>query len=270
MRKSFVHAEKRTKKCTRALIYVLLLLAAFWALCFFSYYQQNGSGDSSPHSPVSSGEVRDMEVKVFNEHDKKKMKEPTKSQHRSTDAIQKSAGDSDDDSIHIIFSTDCSKFQDWQTLLLFHSASVVHQTGGEGGGGSVTRVASGCNRKRKQELVTLYRTLYPSRYHYHVHFTPDFKLDKKTKKKYDFYNKPHGVLHWLEHSSEARRLPPGAVVALIDPDFVFLRRLSPRMAGQANTLLSFEGLETGRMIDRVGKYHPVAQYYGQSVCYSFV
>lgn len=31
--------------------------------------------------------------------------------------------------IHVIFSTDCNPYQDWQSLFVFHSAKVVGQKG---------------------------------------------------------------------------------------------------------------------------------------------
>ena len=79
-----------------------------------------------------------------------------------------------DDKLHIIFSTDCNPFQDWQTLLLFYSAKTINQRG------SITRIASGCDDEKKAYLTELYQKLYPN---YHVHFTPDFKLDEKTQRK---------------------------------------------------------------------------------------
>jgi hypothetical protein len=79
----------------------------------------------------------------------------------------------DPDEVHIIFSTDCSTYQDWQTLVVFFSAKQVGQKG------EITRIASGCNDDKKNELTNLYRKLYPQ---YHVHFTPDFKKDSKTQK----------------------------------------------------------------------------------------
>ena len=87
--------------------------------------------------------------------------------------------------LHTIFSTDCSEYQDWESLVVFYTATIVRQNG------PVTRIASGCDDAKKIELTKLYKTLYP---HYHVHFTPDFKGEKH----YDFFNKPYGVLHWLE------------------------------------------------------------------------
>ena len=76
--------------------------------------------------------------------------------------------------MHVVFSTDCSPYQDWQTLLLFHSAKVVGQQG------KITRIASGCTDEQKNTLNALYKTLYPE---YGAHFTPDFKKDAKTNKK---------------------------------------------------------------------------------------
>ena len=81
-----------------------------------------------------------------------------------------SSGDKSD-IVHIIFSTDCTPYQDYQTIVLFHSALVVGQKG------PVTRIASGCDDKKKKELTELYHKLYPQ---YHVHYTPDFKKDDKT------------------------------------------------------------------------------------------
>ena len=73
--------------------------------------------------------------------------------------------------MHVIFSTDCTTYQDWQTLVLFHSAVTVGQKG------PLTRIASGCDEAKKKALTDLYHKLYPQ---YHVHFTPDFKKDDKT------------------------------------------------------------------------------------------
>jgi hypothetical protein len=87
-----------------------------------------------------------------------------------------------DGEMHVVFSTDCSEYQDWQTLLNFHSATVVGQKG------RITRIASGCDEDKKKKLTDLYKKLYPQ---YGVHFTPDFKKDAKTNKKCK-----RGVLHY--------------------------------------------------------------------------
>ena len=77
----------------------------------------------------------------------------------------------EDSDVHVVFSTDCGKYQDWQSLILFHSALAVGQKG------PVTRIASGCDEVKKEALTTLYKKLFPL---YHVHFTPDFSRDEKT------------------------------------------------------------------------------------------
>lgn len=154
-----------------------------------------------------------------------------------------------DDFLHSIFSTDCSTFQDWQTLLLFHSAKVVKQKG------TMTRIASGCSEQKKAELMQLYKQLHPE---YHVHFTPDYSIDSKTKKRYEFYNKPYGLLHWLEHADPP--IPPNTIIALLDPDFVFIRPLTTRISGQQNILFTTPVQERD-LFPKVERGKPVAQQY---------
>lgn len=151
--------------------------------------------------------------------------------------------------IHIAFSTDCSFFQDWQTLLVFHSAALVNQRG------TITRIASGCSPERQKELIETYLELFPQ---YNIHFTPDFKTDSLTKKKYDFYNKPFGVLHWLENYDKGKYLMNKSdIIAIIDPDFIFLRPLDEHLD---------EGLglfsTTSELVSSVEQFHPAAQLYG--------
>lgn len=161
----------------------------------------------------------------------------------------------EDSDVHVIFSTDCTPYQDWQTLVVFHSAMTVGQKG------RVTRIASGCDDAKKEELTALYKQLYP---HYGVHFTPDFKKDEKTNKKYDFYNKPWGLKHWLDYSE-----PPvkdDVIIALIDPDMIFVRPITSKVKGVKDNLyfetrLHRDGNER-EVTDFVSKGHPVAQTYG--------
>jgi len=158
----------------------------------------------------------------------------------------------EEDGIHIIFSTDCTFFQDWQTLLVFHSAVRVGQKG------AITRIASGCDEAKKLELIGLYAKLFPQ---YSVHFTPDYKRDGKTKKKYDFYNKPYGVQHWLLNA-----VPPvksGVVIALIDPDFIFLRPLVTTVAGHPSNIFNHRFDPTKDVVPiKAGRGVPVSQMYG--------
>ena len=72
-----------------------------------------------------------------------------------------------DTQLHLVFSTTCSSSQNWQSLLLLHSAKAVHQMG------KITRIASGCSEEQQHDLIILYHALYPEHF---LHFTPDFAL----------------------------------------------------------------------------------------------
>jgi len=158
----------------------------------------------------------------------------------------------DGSDVHIVFSTDCSEYQDWQTLLLFHSAKVVGQKG------RITRIASGCTDEKQQQLTELYQRLYPE---FGAHFTPDFKKDAKTKKSYDFYNKPWGMKHWLEYCKPP--LPEDTYIALLDPDMILLRPLTRSISEDPAAIFDREYYaKEGPLPLMVSKGHAVAQMYG--------
>ena len=77
--------------------------------------------------------------------------------------------------INIVFSTDCSLYQQWQSLLLFHSAYLVKQPGW------IVRIASGCTSAQQIELTQQLKKLYPDQ-NYYIHFTPDYTVDSKERK----------------------------------------------------------------------------------------
>ena len=163
------------------------------------------------------------------------------------------SGPEEDNNIHIIFSTDCQEYQDWQSLLLFHSAYVVGQRG------RITRIASGCEPEKAALLSALYKRLYPR---YDVHFTPDFSKDAKTNARYKFYNKPRGLKHWLEFAN-----PPvgdNAIVALLDPDMIFLRALTTDLINDPNLLYDtrYYKKHNYEFPKKVEEGSPAAQLYG--------
>lgn len=157
------------------------------------------------------------------------------------------------DRMHIVFSTDCTFFQDWQTLLVFYSAQQAHQQG------DITRIASGCPPAKQRELKELYNKLFPQ---YRVHFTPDFKTDNKTKKSYDFYNKPFGLHHWLLNADP--KIEDGVVVILIDPDMIILRPFTLDLAGNPANIFYDTSVDPKdpNLPKKIGKGVPVAQIYG--------
>ena len=94
----------------------------------------------------------------------------------------------DEPELHIVFSTDCTYFQDWQSIVLFHSARTVKQKG------KITRIASGCTADKAKQLKELYIKLFPDK-QYYIHITPNYKRVKRRRwQEYDFYNKPFGNL----------------------------------------------------------------------------
>lgn len=164
------------------------------------------------------------------------------------------ASDRPVDHVHVIFSTDCEFYQDWQTLVLFQSAFIV----GQEKYGPVTRIASGCSDAKKAELTQLYKTLYPKG-QFGVHFTPDYKNDAATNRKYAFYNKPWGLKHWLEFASPP--VPPGEVVVLLDPDMIFLRPITARIRGVQNNIHK-RRYKPESLQELVSLGAPAAQEYG--------
>ena len=128
-----------------------------------------------------------------------------------------------DMALHIVFSTDCTPYQDWQALLVFHSAFRVGQLG------RLTRIASGCTEEKKLELSALYAKLWPRN---SVHFTPDFTRTESGEK-YEFYNKPYGMLDFLTNGTNVEK---DAIIAIIDPDFLFMRPLTRRISGRPENI----------------------------------
>jgi UDP-N-acetyl-D-mannosaminuronate dehydrogenase len=60
--------------------------------------------------------------------------------------------------LHVIFSTDCSPYQDWQTLVVFHSTTTV---------GTCDKNCQWlCDDQKKTVLKGIIPKLYPK---YHVH-----------------------------------------------------------------------------------------------------
>eukprot|EP00605_Chrysophyceae_sp_TOSAG23-4_P001931 GSChrysophyteH1.ASY1.ANO1.2134.1 assembled CDS len=165
-----------------------------------------------------------------------------------------SSPDGSHSDLHILFSTDCSFYQDWQSLVVFHSAFSIGQKA------HITRVASGCDAKAQYELQHLYERLWPTTrtggWLYGVHFTPDFKRDAASGKKYEFYNKPYGMKHWLDahYPTTALQQSEDVVLAIIDPDFLFLRPLTTQLSTSASL--------HSDSVEYVRPGHPGGQLYG--------
>ena len=118
--------------------------------------------------------------------------------------------------------TGCSEFQDWQSIGVFSSADAVGQRG------VITRIASGCKPKQEASIRHAMSHL-PARCR--VFFAPDTDVKDHAGRYYKYANKPLGMMKWLQAGS----VPPTATVALIDPDFFFLR---PLWRGPASAIVA--------------------------------
>eukprot|EP00614_Pseudopedinella_elastica_P019425 CAMPEP_0172653240 /NCGR_PEP_ID=MMETSP1068-20121228/243725_1 /TAXON_ID=35684 /ORGANISM="Pseudopedinella elastica, Strain CCMP716" /LENGTH=610 /DNA_ID=CAMNT_0013467669 /DNA_START=141 /DNA_END=1973 /DNA_ORIENTATION=- len=159
-----------------------------------------------------------------------------------------SSQDNGSSHVHVIFSTDCSAFQNWQSVVLFYSARAAGQRG------PLTRIASGCTAEEKSALRALHAALGSPQFR--AHFTPDYSADPKHPgKRYLFFNKPHGLLHWLTHGSFNE-----TIVALVDPDMLFLRPITGLFP--ASHYLTSSDWKKGEAWPRVERGKPAGQQYG--------
>jgi|AntRauTorckE5430_2_1112549.scaffolds.fasta_scaffold03231_3 hypothetical protein len=167
---------------------------------------------------------------------------------------------------HVIFSTDCSTFQHWQSYLMFHSALKVKQPG------TVTRIASGCTDEdaiaaqkwHKEHITDVMGTQFI------LHLTPHFSgvkdKDGKIVGDYKFFNKPFGLKYWLEHGigfedEESKLLKrEDDVVILIDPDMVLLRPITGDFSNDRDVVLGKRNAENRKL--KVEQGQPFAQKYG--------
>jgi len=155
--------------------------------------------------------------------------------------------------VHVVFSTDCTPYQDWETEVVFNSADLVGHLG------PVTRIASGCSASAEARLRERYLKLYGRDSRFGLHVTPAFNRDAATGKSYVFYNKPRGMEHFLSKNSGVD-FESSPIIALIDPDFIFLRPLTDRV-NDGNALV-INPWFLKQLPERVEKGKPAGQQYG--------
>ena len=147
--------------------------------------------------------------------------------------------------VHIVFSTDCSGYQHWQSIVLYYS---LRRSGHLG---PVTRVVSGCDSSAKEEEIrkelqsmmnstTTKNPLNQKHGQMRIHFTPSFALPGKH---YKYSNKPGGLHHWITHTTIHE-----PVITLIDPDMMLLRPITPQL-GKDVTMV--QSLPKSRMMEYV-------------------
>lgn len=127
--------------------------------------------------------------------------------------------------VHTLFSTECNNYFDWQTVGLMHSYRKSGQPG------PITRLLS-CTEEEKQRYRGF--DLAPTME------VPSMSKHPRTGDWYPAINKPAGVVHWLQHSEDAKNVD---WVVILDADMIIRAPIIPWELGA----------EKGR---------PVAQYYG--------
>lgn len=127
--------------------------------------------------------------------------------------------------IHTLFSVECNNYFDWQTVGFMNSYRR------SGHPGPITRLLS-CTDEQLQKYKGM--DLAPT------HSVPSMSRHPVTNDWYPAINKPAGVVHWLNHSQDAKNVD---WVVILDADMIIRRPIIPWELG-------------------VEKGKPVAAYYG--------
>eukprot|EP00531_Pseudo-nitzschia_arenysensis_P001700 CAMPEP_0116118764 /NCGR_PEP_ID=MMETSP0329-20121206/2281_1 /TAXON_ID=697910 /ORGANISM="Pseudo-nitzschia arenysensis, Strain B593" /LENGTH=524 /DNA_ID=CAMNT_0003612419 /DNA_START=192 /DNA_END=1766 /DNA_ORIENTATION=- len=128
---------------------------------------------------------------------------------------------------HMIFSTSCSPFQNWQALAFFYFAHKVRQPG------TVTRLVSGCTDEQAEALNKVHEErvvplAIPGLQTFEMHVTPDFDDSNGGDQKY--FNKPNGLLHWMEQTlgfdGKSDHEDDDSIIIIVDPDMMLIRPIT--------------------------------------------
>eukprot|EP00984_Skeletonema_dohrnii_P007940 scaffold2926_cov109-Skeletonema_dohrnii-CCMP3373.AAC.12 len=128
--------------------------------------------------------------------------------------------------VHIVFSTDCSGYQHYQSIVSYYS---IRRSGHLG---PTTRIVSGCTPTQQREITNEFERIDPTKQKLRVHFSQSFALKGKH---YKYSNKPGGLYHWMNHTTIEE-----SVIALIDPDMMLLRPITP-ILGMGMVVVSSDG-----------------------------
>eukprot|EP00928_Gymnodinium_smaydae_P070868 TRINITY_DN54617_c0_g1_i1.p1 TRINITY_DN54617_c0_g1~~TRINITY_DN54617_c0_g1_i1.p1 ORF type:complete len:412 (+),score=65.63 TRINITY_DN54617_c0_g1_i1:78-1313(+) len=119
-------------------------------------------------------------------------------------------------SVHFVYTTGCDDYQLTHSVVLDHSWRAV------GNVGRLTRIVANCGNATEQEKDLLRRSPLQGDSDFSVFFAQGV-LDAipGTSEVYPARSRPHALTQWLKASP-----PSEPVLALLDPDFLFLRPLS--------------------------------------------
>ena len=158
---------------------------------------------------------------------------------------------------HIVFSTGCSIYQDWQSYVFFYH---VIKSGQQG---HITRIASGCKDHEKRKLQRVWeediQPMAPGRLH--LHYTPEYKKSQPGTN-YKYFNKPKGMQHWMRNAlgyPTNHTIHDDSIVILMDPDQILIRPFTNDFSNSSEIWrLKEERLESLKVTHGA----PFAQQYG--------
>lgn len=138
--------------------------------------------------------------------------------------------------IHIVFSTGCNDYQNWQAEALLYSWWKVRQPG------KITRTISGC--RDEEHLGHALRTAVDDD---NVNFfiTRDFS-NEVTNTNFKWYNKPFSLAQWVNSTT----FEDDEIIVILDPDMVITSRFEFPMRAMSGVMVN------------PSKGKPYAQKYG--------
>jgi len=146
--------------------------------------------------------------------------------------------------VHIVFSTDCSGYQHYQSIASYYS---IRRSGHKG---PITRIVSGCTPTQQQEVTKEFEKIDPTKQKLRLHFSQSFALKGKH---YKYSNKPGGLYHWMNHTTIDE-----SVIALIDPDMTLLRPITP-ILGMEMSVISDKTIDNNNNL-RDKETHHLLEY----------
>eukprot|EP00977_Amphora_coffeiformis_P007576 scaffold1667_cov173-Amphora_coffeaeformis.AAC.4 len=178
--------------------------------------------------------------------------------------------DADNVRYHLVFSTDCTPYQHWQSYLVYFTAMTVKQPG------HVTRIASGCNGEEATNMQKWFdQDIAPLSKRFHLQMTPSFS-EVKNEKGEVIGDYPFGLKYWLENSPQINydattgQFPDNVnhdIVILTDPDMGLLRPLTRDFSNDREVVIGPRRKD--HILSRtVGPGKPFAQVYGFGVQWS--
>ena len=182
------------------------------------------------------------------------LQESSRSENQREQYVRDSKSNDGQKQYHMVFSTSCSPFQDWQSILFFYFAWKVKQPG------TVTRIASGCNDAEAERLQQVHREqIEVLSLNFKLHITPNFSFSGDTK----YFNKPFGIRHWMENAlgyPEGATQHDDAIIMILDPDMMLLRPLTHTFHDYPSRIWRTNDFRENKM--EVAHGWPMASTYG--------